>query len=171
MVLANLTYTAYHLRPPAFVNCCACAYAHAAVHACNAYAHAAVRACNAYAHAAVHLPWTCMTFNFTASPLIKCDPKPDVAQKMWDYAWYGVHKVCQNRFAKTIYKRCISGYFGREITKYTVICGVYIWFWPTLRTCTSCMAVCLLVSLLAQSLHAHRKYAQKLWPTLRTCTS
>ena len=24
-----------------------------------------------------------------------------------------------------------SGVFGREITKKTVICGVYIWFWPT----------------------------------------
>jgi len=35
--------------------------------------------------------------------------------------------------AKTIYIRCIYGIFGREITKYTVIYGVYIRFWPTLR--------------------------------------
>jgi len=35
--------------------------------------------------------------------------------------------------ARTIYIRCIYGNFGREITKYTVIYGVYIWFWPTLE--------------------------------------
>ena len=34
--------------------------------------------------------------------------------------------------ARTIYIRCIYGIFGREITKYTVIYGVYIRFWPTL---------------------------------------
>jgi hypothetical protein len=35
--------------------------------------------------------------------------------------------------ARTIYIRCVYGIFGREITKYTVIYGVYIRFWPTLR--------------------------------------
>jgi ABC-type nickel/cobalt efflux system permease component RcnA len=35
--------------------------------------------------------------------------------------------------AKTIYIRCIYGNFGREITKYMVIYGVYIRFWPTLH--------------------------------------
>ena len=34
--------------------------------------------------------------------------------------------------AKTIYIRCIHGIFGREITTYTVIHGVYVRFWPTL---------------------------------------
>jgi len=34
--------------------------------------------------------------------------------------------------ARTIYIRCIYGIFGREITKYTVINGVYIRLWPTL---------------------------------------
>jgi hypothetical protein len=34
--------------------------------------------------------------------------------------------------ARTIYIRCIYGVFGREITKYTVVYGVYIRFWPTL---------------------------------------
>jgi len=34
--------------------------------------------------------------------------------------------------ARTIYIRCLYGNFGREITKYTVIYGVYIRFWPTL---------------------------------------
>jgi len=34
--------------------------------------------------------------------------------------------------ARTIYIRCICGIFGREITKYTVIYGVYIRLWPTL---------------------------------------
>jgi len=33
--------------------------------------------------------------------------------------------------AKTIYIRCIYGILGRETTKYTVIYGVYIRFWPT----------------------------------------
>jgi len=34
--------------------------------------------------------------------------------------------------ARTIYIRCIYGVIGREITKYTVIYGAYIRFWPTL---------------------------------------
>jgi len=37
--------------------------------------------------------------------------------------------------ARTIYIRCIYGIFGREITKFTVIYGVYIRFWPTLCIC------------------------------------
>jgi hypothetical protein len=32
-----------------------------------------------------------------------------------------------------IYIQCIYGTFGREITKYTVIYGGYIRFWPTLH--------------------------------------
>ena len=35
--------------------------------------------------------------------------------------------------AKTIYIRCVYGCFGSEITKYTVIYGVDIRFWPTLN--------------------------------------
>ena len=35
--------------------------------------------------------------------------------------------------AKTTYIRCIYGILGREITKYTVIYGVYIRSWPTLN--------------------------------------
>ena len=35
--------------------------------------------------------------------------------------------------AKTIHIQCIYSNFGREITKYTVIYGVYIRFWPTLH--------------------------------------
>jgi hypothetical protein len=31
-----------------------------------------------------------------------------------------------------IYVRCKYGVLGREITKYMVIYGEYIWFWPTL---------------------------------------
>ena len=31
-----------------------------------------------------------------------------------------------------IYIRCIFDIYGREITEYTVIYGVYIRFWPTL---------------------------------------
>jgi len=35
--------------------------------------------------------------------------------------------------ARTIYIRCVYGIFGREFTTYTVIYGVYIRLWPTLR--------------------------------------
>jgi len=41
--------------------------------------------------------------------------------------------------ARTIYIRCIYGIFGREITKYTVIYGVYILSWPALRIYRACM--------------------------------
>ena len=34
-----------------------------------------------------------------------------------------------------IYMRCMYGTFGREITKYTVIYGVFIRSWPTLLIC------------------------------------
>ena len=37
--------------------------------------------------------------------------------------------------ARTIYIRCTYGIFGREITKYTVIYGAYLRFWPTLVIC------------------------------------
>ena len=41
-----------------------------------------------------------------------------------------------------IYIRCIYGIFGREITKYTVIYGVYIRFWPTLHVShLSCLLI------------------------------
>jgi len=36
--------------------------------------------------------------------------------------------VAKSRLARTIYIRCIHGIFGREITKHTVIYGVYIRF-------------------------------------------
>jgi len=37
--------------------------------------------------------------------------------------------------ARTIYIRCMYGDFSRDITKYTVIYGAYIRFWPTLQMC------------------------------------
>ena len=37
--------------------------------------------------------------------------------------------------ARTIYIRCTYGFFGLDITKYTVSIYVYIRFWPTLRMC------------------------------------
>ena len=43
-----------------------------------------------------------------------------------------IHRVGQNHIY-TVYIR----YFGREITKYTVIYGVYIRFWPTLKRCVA----------------------------------
>jgi len=49
-----------------------------------------------------------------------------------------VSRVGQNH----IYIRCIYGIFGREITKYTVIYGVYIRFWPTLHVShLSCLLI------------------------------
>ena len=36
------------------------------------------------------------------------------------------------RLARAKYIRCIYGIYGREITEYTVIYGVYLRFWPTL---------------------------------------
>jgi hypothetical protein len=36
--------------------------------------------------------------------------------------------------ARAIYIRCMYGIFGRKITKYTVIYGVHIRFWPILHT-------------------------------------
>ena len=42
--------------------------------------------------------------------------------------------------ARTIW--CIPGIFGIEIAKYTVMYGIYIWFWLTLiLTCTSARAM------------------------------
>jgi len=35
--------------------------------------------------------------------------------------------------ARTLHIRCMYGIFGREMTKFTVIYGVCIWFRPTLR--------------------------------------
>jgi len=43
--------------------------------------------------------------------------------------------------ARTIYVRCIYGIFCRKITNYTVIYGVYIRFWHTLRFCNTYIAV------------------------------
>jgi len=42
------------------------------------------------------------------------------------------HEVYHLGLARTKCMQCIYGIFGREITKYTVIYGVYIRFWPTL---------------------------------------
>ena len=44
----------------------------------------------------------------------------------------GIFHASYIGLARTIYIRCICGIFGREITKYTVIYGAYIQFWPTL---------------------------------------
>jgi hypothetical protein len=44
------------------------------------------------------------------------------------------HPECVG-LARTIHIQCTYGICGREITKYTVIYGVYIQFWPTLRMC------------------------------------
>jgi hypothetical protein len=44
---------------------------------------------------------------------------------MWLHKWIGL--------ARTIKLRCICGMFGREITKYAVIYGACIGFWPTLQ--------------------------------------
>jgi len=45
-------------------------------------------------------------------------------------AWLG---LARTMWGWTINIRCIYGVFGREITRHTVIYGVYIRFWPTLQ--------------------------------------
>jgi len=48
--------------------------------------------------------------------------------------WPAIVFAQANTFCmKTIYIRFKYGIFGREITKYTVIYGVYLGFWPTLH--------------------------------------
>jgi hypothetical protein len=37
------------------------------------------------------------------------------------------HLIVHIGLARTIYMRCVYGIFGREITKYTVICGVHLY--------------------------------------------
>ena len=44
------------------------------------------------------------------------------------------HKLCVG-LVITIHIGGMYGIFGREITNYTVIHGVYIQFWPTLIMC------------------------------------
>ena len=47
-----------------------------------------------------------------------------------------------NIFAAWYIVRTVYGIFGREITKYTVIYGVYIQFWPTLPISNRCSTRC-----------------------------
>jgi hypothetical protein len=67
----------------------------------------------------------------------------------------GSHHVCLLHFstclglARTIYIRCIYGIFGREMTKYTVIYGVYIRFWPTLCMFKQQQPSCLMLATVA----------------------
>jgi len=52
-----------------------------------------------------------------------------------------IHRVYVG-LARTIYIWFTYGNFGREITKYTVIYGVYIRFWPTLCICMVLATLC-----------------------------
>jgi len=54
-----------------------------------------------------------LCFKFQVLDLLEC----------WCYA-NDTYRVGQNH----IHTRCIHGFFGRDITKYTVIYGVHIWF-------------------------------------------
>ena len=56
--------------------------------------------------------------------------------------------------ARTIYIRCVYGNFSREITKYSVIYGVYIRFWPTLHF-SECITVPCCTYLDACTYHTH----------------
>ena len=89
----------------------------------------------------------------------------------------------QPGLARTIYIGCIYNNLGREITKYTVIYGVYIRFWPTLHICQICTD-CLYV-FLARTIYTRCTYGIfgleitkytvyiyvyiRFWPTLFTC--
>jgi hypothetical protein len=57
----------------------------------------------------------------------------DFPAKRTVYA-HRIHMVLAN----PVFIRCMYGLFGREITKYTVIYGVHIRFWPTLCMCDFC---------------------------------
>ena len=65
----------------------------------------------------------------------------------YNHKYVGLARLTYIGLARTICIRCIYGIFGREITKYTVIYGVYIWFWPTLHIYTPHMTVYLVISL------------------------
>ena len=56
----------------------------------------------------------------------------------WQHHTYLVYHCACIGLARTIYIRCIYVVLAREITKYTVIYGVYIRFWPTLRMHNMC---------------------------------
>ena len=66
-------------------------------------------------------------------------------------------RVGQNRiYQNHTYIRCIYGIFGREITKYTVIYGVYIQYWPNLRIYTPLYMTVYLVFSLPAIPYVHR---------------
>jgi hypothetical protein len=81
------------------------------------------------------------------------------------YGWsepciYAVYDRIYVGMARTIYTRCIYGIFGREITKYTVIYGVYIRFWPTLNIWwLPCIS----------TVYTPYIYIYIFWPTLVVC--
>ena len=73
--------------------------------------------------------------------------------------------------ATTIYIRFMYGTFGRKITKYTVIYGEYIRFWPTLHmTCDQvqpslierCTTMCSEPSASSLGMHIHEKTSSQL---------
>jgi hypothetical protein len=69
----------------------------------------------------------CQHFRFTSLKLSFHD---------YDYECVHCHEAAPG-LARTVYIRYKYNSFGREITKYTVIYGVYIRFWPTLGSTQS----------------------------------
>jgi len=55
-------------------------------------------------------------------------------QVSWSVCFHIAHSVLHVGLTRTINTR-MHGIFGREITKYTTIYGVYIRSWPTLVVC------------------------------------
>ena len=55
----------------------------------------------------------------------------------------GGERTCLG-LARTVYIRRVYGFYGREITKYTVIYGVCIRFWPTLHMVQTLLALALI---------------------------
>ena len=67
-------------------------------------------------------------------------------------------RVTQNHiYIYTVYIRCIYGNFGREITKYTVIYGAFIRFWPTLPIWCSTLHAVGVIYYFALLLHVTHK--------------
>ena len=71
-----------------------------------------------------------------------------------------MHRVGQNRIY-TVYIRYFCGIFGREITKYTVIYGVYIRFWPTLNINDGARYRCFVLDIAGAARAAHKRVAHK----------
>jgi len=76
----------------------------------------------------------------------RCDPAQSLSQHMS----YTTH-ITYPGLARTMYKQCMYGFFGWQIIKYTVVCGVYLRSWPALHIPHKCTMPLLLQHYLQNS--------------------